>query len=134
MAGSLQKFIYRDDAGFYKIVMLDESNTRGLGYTPAGVAEVAALGIPSRISKLNGNERYILMAGVTSGGRPVRRKIIVPRNDNGYFVDGGGFNVDVSIGVGGSESVLMQVTRAVGEAKAFALLGTDTGLDDTTQP
>lgn len=134
MAGSLQKFIYTDDAGFRKILNLDESNTRALGFAPATVLEVSALGIPSRLSKLNGNERYILMQGVTSGGRPVRRKIIVPTNTNGYFVDGGGFTVDVSIGTGGSEAVLMQVTRAVGEAKVFALLGTDTGLDDTTQP
>lgn len=134
MAGSLQKFIYTDDAGFRKIVQLDESNTRSLGYTPATVAEVALLGIPSRLSKLNGNERYILMAGSTAGGRPVRRKIIVPTKDNAYFETGGGFSVDVSISGTGSEAVVMQITRAVGEAKAFALLGTDSGLDDTTQP
>jgi len=134
MAGSLQKFIYRDDAAFSKIVNLDESNSRALGYTPATVAEVALAGIPARVSKLNGNERYILVAGVTSGGRPVRRKIIVPRSDNAFFTDGGAIALDVSISAGTSESVIMQVTRAVGEAKVFALLGTDTGLDDTTQP
>jgi len=134
MAGSLQKFVYEDDAGFRKIINLDESNTRSLGYTPATVAEVALLGIPSRISKLNGNERYILMSGSTSGGRPVRRKLIVPKADNGYFTDGGGFSVNVAVSGTASEAVIMQVTRAVGEAKAFALLGTDTGLDDTTQP
>lgn len=134
MAGSKQKFIYLDDAGFRKILNLDESNCRSLGYSPATATEVAALGIPSRVSKLNGNERYVLMQGVTSDGRPVRRKMIVLQNNNTFFNDGGGFNVDVSIGVGGSESVLMQITRSVGEAKVFALLGTDTGLDDTTQP
>lgn len=134
MAGSLQKFLYTDDAGFNKIINLDESNTRALGYTPITVTEATALGIPLRVSKLNGKERYILVAGVTAGGKPVRRKIIVPKNDNGYFVDGGGFNLGVAISGTTMESVLVQVTRAVGEAKAFALLGTDTGLDDTTQP
>lgn len=134
MAGSLQKFVYTDDAGFRKIVQLDESNTRQLGYTPATVAEVALLGIPSRLSKLNGNERYILMAGATVGGRPVRRRLIVPTADNAYFNTGGGFSVDVSTSGTGSEAVVMQITRSVGEAKSFALLGIDTGLDDGSQP
>lgn len=134
MAGSLQKFIYTSDDGFKKIINLDESNTRSLGYTPATVAEVALLGIPSRLSKLNGNERYILMAGATADGRPVRRKLIVPTKDNAYFDTGGGFSVLVATGAATSEAVVMQITRAVGEAKSFALLGFDTGLDDTSQP
>jgi hypothetical protein len=134
MSGSIQKFVYTDDSGYKKIINLDESNTRQLGYTPATVLSVAALGIPSRVSKLNGKERYVLMAGVTSGGRPVRRKLIVPEADNAYFATGGGFSVIVDVATGTAETVVMQVTRAVGEAKSFALLGTDTGLDDGTQP
>ncbi|MFA9201973.1 MAG: hypothetical protein ACEQSC_00275 [Candidatus Nanopelagicaceae bacterium] len=133
MAGSKQKFIYTDDANFSKIVQLDESNTRALGYTPVTTLEVTALGIPARLSKLNGNERYINVSGVTTGGKNVTRSIVVPKNDNTIFVSGGGLALNVDVG-GGYENVLFQVTQSVGEAKKFAILGTDTGLDDGTQP
>lgn len=133
MSGSLQKFIYTDDQARTRIVNLDESNTRALGYIPATNLEVDALGIPRKISKLTGGERYILLTGVTTGGKPVRRKVIVPTNNNTFFLDGGGFNLNAEVG-NALETIAMQVTAAVGEKKRFALLGTDTGLDDGTQP
>jgi hypothetical protein len=134
MAGSKQKFVYTDDANFSKILSLDESNCRALGYSPVTVAEAALLGIPARVSKTNGNERYINVTGITTGGKSVSRSIIVPKSDNTLFVNGGGLALNVDIGAGQVESVLFQVTQAVGESKKFAILGTDTGLDDQTQP
>lgn len=137
MAGSKQNFIYKtdpDSTGEFiaKIVKLDESNTRALGYTPLATAELAALP-DKRVKPLDGTERYISLQGITTGGKIVNRTIIVPEVDNALFQTGGTIALPVLTGGANStvENVVFTVVRSVGESKSFARIG-DSGLDDGT--
>lgn len=137
MAGSKQNFIYKSDPDnlgevLAKIVKLDESNTRALGYVPITVAEVAA--IPDkRVKALDGTERYVSCQGITTGGKIVTRRIVIPEVDNGLFQSGGTIVLPVLTGGANAtvENVVFTVTSSVGETKSFARVG-DTGLDDGT--
>lgn len=142
MAGSLQKFIYVGDSigggvntGRARVVTLDESNSRAVGAVPATAAAVLLFGIPATVEKLQGNERYILLSGQTSAGKPVTRRIIVPTQDNTFFNNGGAIVLPVLVDAanGTVENISFQVTLAKGEERKFANF-IDTGLDDGSQP
>jgi len=141
MAGSLTKFIYREDspdgttAGREKLVSLDESNQRGIGEIPATPASATAAGV-SRVEKLSGRERYILLQGRTAGGIVVTRKVIVSNPINAFFLQGGNLILPVLTGVSNSvvENVSFAVTQSVGEVRKFALLTADSGLTDGSNP
>lgn len=135
MAGSKAKFIYFSDPDAQgvlqaKVVNLDESNTRALGYVPITAADLALLA-DKRVQKLDGSERYINCAAVNSLGQLVQRRIIVPKADNTFFKNGG--NIPLPVLTGGAnatvESPVFIVRSAVGEFRSFAFIG-DTGLND----
>lgn len=137
MAGSKQNFIYKSDPDSEgeiqaKIVKLDESNTRALGYEPITTAELTALP-DKRVKALDGSERYISCQGSTAAGKIVSRTLIVPDVTNALFQTGGTISLPVLTGGANStvENVVFTVTRAVGEQKSFARIG-DSGLDDGT--
>ena len=141
MSGSLSKFLYQEDspdgttAGRIKLVSLDESNQRGIGEVPATPATAAAANV-SRVEKLSGRERYILLQGSTASGIVVTRKIIVSNPINTFFLQGGNLILPILTGVSNSlvENVTFAVTQSVGEVRKFALLTSDTGLTDGSNP
>lgn len=135
MAGSLRAMIYISDivaAGDRKIIVLklDESNAKlggGVEATPANIAAgvEAGSGDYQRLEP-----RYMNLEGVTSGGKPVRRKVITCAPDNVLFNEGGTTVMGVMVN-NVSEPVTMTVTGTVGEKRTF-FKTTDTGLDDGT--
>jgi len=141
MAGSLTKFLYQEDspdgttAGRIKLVNLDESNQRGLGEIPATPASATAAGV-SRVERLSGRERYILLQGRTTSGTVVTRKIIVSNPINVFFLQGGNLILPVLTGASNSviENVSFAITQSVGEVRKFALLTADSGLTDGSNP
>lgn len=137
MSGSLAKFIYNPDPldGLItnqKLVNLDESNTRALGFLPVTLISLGLLA-NKQVQKLNKNERYINLIGNTLGGEQITRRLIVPDADNTFFQNGG--NITLPVLTGGSnstvENVLFTVTSAVGEKRFFTRV-IDTGLTDGT--
>lgn len=137
MSGSKTKFVYNSDTSdglivFQKVVNLDESNTRALGFLPITAITLGLL-VNKQVQKLNGNERYINLIGNTLGGEQITRKLIVPDADNNFFQNGGNIILPVLIGGNNlvSESVTFTVTSAVGEKRFFTRV-LDTGLTDGT--
>jgi len=70
----------------------------------------------------------MLLEGVTTGGKPVRRKVTVCDPENVLFNSGGTTVVGVMVG-NSSEAVTMTITGTVGETRTF-FKTVDTGLDD----
>ena len=137
MSGSKTKFIYNSDTrdGLIlnqKLVNLDESNTRALGFVPVTAISLGLL--PNKqVQKLNGNERYINLIGNTLGGEQITRRLIVPDSDNSFFQNGGNITLSVLTGSNNltSESVVFTVTSSIGEKRFFTRI-LDTGLTDGT--
>lgn len=137
MSGSLDKFIYNSDTADglilnQKIVKLDESNTRALGFLPVTAISLGLLA-NKQVQKLNGNERYVNIIGNTLGGEQITRRLIVPDQDNTFFQNGGNITLPVLTGGTNStvENVVFTVTSSVGEKKFFTRI-LDTGLTDGT--
>jgi hypothetical protein len=135
MAGSKATFIYAGDR-VNRLVSLDESNTRALGFVPATAAAANTAATGTELTTLTGRERYIIVSGKTSAGRPVSRRLVVPDRTNTLFVSGGTIDLPVLVDAdnGVVELVEFTVKKSVGEDRSFANLGTDTGLDDGSQP
>ena len=139
MAGSLAPFLYTEDspdgvtAGRVKLIKLDESNTRALGEVPATAASIAAAGASNKLERSGGQERYINVSGITSGGKGFSRRITVPSPINTLFLQGGTVTLPVLVGGdnGVVENIVCQITQSVGETRKFTNLA-DTGLDDGT--
>lgn len=140
MAGSKRELIYITDipteAGDELKVMIidqDESNgklTGGVEATPGNLsgAELAQEGQDYKYRGLR--PRRLLLQGLTSGGRTVRRSIIA--NDPGNVLVRSGGTTVMGVMVGNeSEAVTMTVTGVVGERRTFPR-SVDTGLDDGT--
>ena len=134
MAGSLRAMIYATDisagAGEVKsiVLKLDESNAKlggGVEATPANLAAITEAGA-SDFQRLE--PRYMNLEGVTTGGKPVRRKVIVCDPENVLFNSGGTTVLGVMVG-NSSEAVTFTVTGTVGEKRTF-FKTVDTGLDD----
>jgi hypothetical protein len=112
------------------VLKLDESNAKlggGIEATPANIA-AATLAVATDYQRLV--PRYMLLEGVTSGGKPVRRKVITCDPANVLFNEGGTTVMGVMVG-NASEAVTMTVTGTVGEQRTF-FKTVDTGLDDGT--
>lgn len=137
MAGSKSKFVYASDPdsegnSILKVVELDESNLRAIGFAPINQATLD--GLPDkRVQPLNGSERYITLTGQTAVGITVTRKICVPSVENTFFQAGGSVSLPVLGGANNLtlETVVFTVTNAVGEKRSFTRVG-DTGLTDGT--
>lgn len=135
MAGSLRAMLYTTDiiegAENKSIVLkLDESNAKlggGVEATPANIA-AATLAVATDYQRLV--PRYMLLEGVTTGGKTVRRKVITCAPDNVLFNEGGTTVMGVMVG-NSSEAVTMTITGTVGEQRTF-FKTVDTGLDDGT--
>lgn len=137
MSGSKQLFIYssdpdQDGGTLDKVLKLDESNMRAIGYAPITASELSAL-VDRRVRPLDGTERYINLIGTTRGGKIVSRRIIVLDVSNTLFQDGGTVSLPVLTGNDNLtvETVVFRVQSARGEERSFASVG-DTGLDDTS--
>lgn len=136
MAGSFRAMIYTTDisdgAGGNKsiVLKLDESNAKLGGGVEATPGNLATVTLASAEDYQRLEPRYMLLEGVTSGGRPVRRKVITPDPANVLFNEGGTTVVGVMVG-NASEAVTMTVTGTVGEKRTF-FKTVDTGLDDGT--
>lgn len=137
MAGSKAKFIYNSDTlsgvvQFQKLIELDESNTRALGYVPVDAVSLGLLP-DKRVQKLDNNERYITLIGQTAAGEGVARSLIVLDSDNGLFQAGGTVALPVLTGGANAtiENVIFTVTSSRGESKSFTRIA-DTGLKDDT--
>lgn len=135
MAGSLRAMLYTTDivdgAENKSIVLkLDESNAKlggGVEATPANIAAVT-LAVATDYQRLVA--RYMLLEGVTAGGKTVRRKVTVCDPANVLFNAGGTTVMGVMVG-NVSEAVTMTVTGTIGEQRTF-FKTVDTGLDDGT--
>jgi hypothetical protein len=133
MAGSLRAMLYTTDiveGGERKsiVLKLDESNAKlggGVEATPANIA-AGVLAVATDYQRLV--PRYMLLEGVTTGGKPVRRKVAVCDPANVLFNEGGTTVMGVMVG-NSSEAVTMTVTGTVGETRTF-FKTVDTGLDD----
>lgn len=137
MTGSKENFIYKSDPNALgeinaKVIKLDESNTRAMGYVPITATELAALP-DKRVKAMDGSERYIGLQGITTGGKVVQRKLIVPDVTDTLFQSGGTLTLPVLTGGANAtlESVVFTVISAIGESKSFVRIG-DTGLNDGT--
>lgn len=136
MAGSLRAMLYQTDisdgaGGFKSIVLkLDESNAKLGGAVEATPANIAAVTLADASEYQRLEPRYMLLEGVTSGNRPVRRKIVVADPANVLFAQGGTTILGVMVG-NSSEAVTFTVSGTVGESRTF-FRTTDTGLDDGT--
>jgi len=137
MSGSLAFFIYDGDIlngspTSRKLIELDESNTRALGYAPATQAEVNAL-VNKRLFKTKSGFRDLTCTGITSAGKTLTRNLTCLQSDNALFQTGGSIVLPVLTGGnnGTIENVVFRVTHSNGERKSFAS-ATDTGLDDGT--
>jgi hypothetical protein len=112
------------------VLKLDESNAKlggGVEATPANIA-AATMAVATDFQRLV--PRYMLLEGVTAGGKTVRRKVTVCNPANVLFNDGGTTVVGVMVG-NVSEAVTMTVTGTIGEQRTF-FKSVDTGLDDGT--
>jgi len=135
MAGSLRSMIYITDIfdgteAKSIVLKMDESNAKlggGVEATPGNLSGIV-LATASDYQRLV--PRYLLLEGVTLGGKPVRRKVVVCDPTNGLFNDGGTTVMGVMVG-NTSEAVTMTVTGTVGEKRTF-FKTVDTGLDDGT--
>jgi hypothetical protein len=133
MAGSMRAMLYTTDItdGTDRksiVLKLDESNAKLGGGVEATPANIAATTQASALDYQRLEPRYMLLEGVTAGGKPVRRKITVCDPDNALFNQGGTTVVGVMVN-NVSEAVTMTVTGTVGEKRTF-FKTTDTGLDD----
>jgi len=135
MAGSMRSMLYTSDIldGTDRksiILKLDESNAKlggGLEATPANIGS-ATMALQNDYQRLV--PRYMLLEGVTVGGKPVRRKVTVCDPANVLFNDGGTTVLGVMVG-NVSEAVTMTVTGTIGEQRTF-FKSADSGLDDGT--
>lgn len=135
MAGSLRAMLYTTDInpdGTDRsiVLRLDESNAKlggGVEATPANIA-AATLAVATDFQRLV--PRYMLLEGLTSGGKTVRRRITTCDPDNVLFNNGGTTVMGVMVG-NSSEAVTMTITGTVGEQRTF-FKTVDTGLDDGT--
>lgn len=136
MAGSLRAMIYVSDivdsASARKglVLKLDESNAKlggGVEATPAAIAEA---NLANALDYQRLEPRYMLLEGVTAGGKPVRRKVTTCNPANVLFNQGGTTVMGVMVG-NSSEAVTMTVTGTVGEKRTF-FKTVDSGLDDGT--
>lgn len=112
------------------ILKLDESNAKlggGLEATPGNIG-AATMALQNDYQRIV--PRYMLLEGVTAGGKPVRRKITVCDPENALFNNGGTTILGVMVN-NVSEAVTMTVTGTVGEARTF-FKSVDSGLDDGT--
>lgn len=133
MAGSLRAMLYTTDivsGGDRKsiVLKLDESNAKlggGVEATPSNIAATTQA-VSTDYQRLE--PRYMNLEGVTAGGKPVRRKVIVCDPANVLFNSGGTTVMGVMVN-NSSEAVTMLVTGTVGEKRTF-FKTTDTGLDD----
>lgn len=136
MAGSLRAMLYTTDIvdptdGVKSIVLkLDESNAKLGGGVEATPGNIASATLADALDYQRLEPRYMLLEGETSGGRPVRRKVIVCDPENVLFNQGGTTVMGVMVG-NSSEAVTMTVTGTVGEKRTF-FKTVDTGLDDGT--
>ena len=135
MAGSMRAMLYTSDiveGGERKsiVLKLDESNAKLGGGLEATPSNIAATTLATALDYQRLVPRYMLLEGVTAGGKPVRRKVTVCDPENVLFNEGGTTVVGVMVG-NVSEAVTMQVTGTVGETRTF-FKTVDTGLDDGT--
>lgn len=139
MAGSRRPSIYlsdvlaEDDTPKILIINGDESNAEATGGLPAtdaniGTSEFVELGNDA----LRIEPRYILLEGQTTGGKPVRRRIIAYDPESSLYQDGGTLQMLVQTGATTSEVVTFNVSGMVGEKRTMVkkVAPTDTGLDD----
>lgn len=135
MAGSMRAMIYISDitegADRKSVVLkLDESNAKLGGGVEATPANIAASTLADSLDYQRLQPRYMLLEGVTAGGKPVRRKVTVCNPDNVLFNQGGTTVMGVMVG-NTSEAVTMTITGTIGEQRTF-FKTVDTGLDDGT--
>jgi len=136
MAGSMRAMLYTSDiingeSERKSIVLkLDESNAKLGGGVEATPANIASATLADSLDYQRLEPRYMLVEGVTTGGKPVRRKITVCDPGNVLFNQGGTTILGVMVG-NSSEAVTCTVTGTVGEKRTF-FKTVDTGLDDGT--
>jgi hypothetical protein len=135
MAGSMRAMLYitdiTDGTDRKSIVLkLDESNAKLGGGVEATPSNIAAATLADALDYQRLVPRYMLVEGVTTGGKPVRRKVTVCDPENVLFNSGGTTVMGVMVG-NSSEAVTMTVTGTVGETRTF-FKTVDTGLDDGT--
>lgn len=135
MAGSMRAMLYTSDIisggeNLSLVLKLDESNAKLGGGVEATPANIAAVTLASALDYQRLVPRYMLLEGVTTGGKAVRRKVTVCDPANVLFNDGGTTVMGVMVG-NTSEAVTMTVTGTVGEQRTF-FKTVDTGLDDGT--
>jgi len=136
MAGSLRAMLYTSDisdgAGGRKslVLKLDESNAKLGGGVEATPGNIGAVTLATANDYQRLEPRYMNLEGVTTGGKPVRRKIIVCDPENVLFNTGGTTILGVMVN-NVSEAVTFTVTGTVGEKRTF-FKTVDTGLDDGT--
>lgn len=135
MAGSMRAMLYTSDIisggeNLSIVLKLDESNAKLGGGVEATPANIAAATLASALDFQRLVPRYMLLEGVTAGGKSVRRKVTVCDPANVLFNDGGTTVMGVMVG-NTSEAVTMTVTGTVGESRTF-FKTVDTGLDDGT--
>ena len=133
MAGSMRAMLYTTDItdGTDRksiVLKLDESNAKLGGGIEATPANIAAATLADALDYQRLVPRYMLLEGVTAGGKPVRRKVTVCDPENALFNNGGTTVIGVMVG-NVSEAVTMTVTGTVGENRTF-FKTVDTGLDD----
>lgn len=133
MAGSMRAMLYTSDIisggdNLSIVLKLDESNAKLGGGVEATPANIAAATLASALDYQRLVPRYMLLEGVTAGGKPVRRKVTVCDPANVLFNDGGTTVMGVMVG-NTSEAVTMQITGTVGETRTF-FKTVDSGLDD----
>ena len=134
MAGSLRAMVYTSDIGDGDggvkslILKLDESNAKLGGGVEATPGNLSGLTLADASDYQTFRPRYMLLEGVTSGNRPVKRKVVVCDPDNALFNSGGTTVMGVMVN-NVSEAVTMTVTGNVGERRTF-FKTVDTGLDD----
>lgn len=136
MAGSMRAMLYTSDIVTAEserkslVLKLDESNAKLGGGVEATPANIAAVTLATAEDYQRLEPRYMLLEGVTTGNKPVRRKVVVCDPDNVLFNQGGTTILGVMVG-NSSEAVTMTVTGTVGEKRTF-FKTVDTGLDDGT--
>jgi hypothetical protein len=121
-----------DDEFKHLILNLDESNSKDVGMVEATTANQAGLEFAVQGQDyLNIRPRYILIQGVTTDGKTVRRRITAGDPSNPLVVNGGTLTQAVFTGPQTVESVVFSVTGVVGEKRTL-VPADDTGLDDGT--
>lgn len=136
MAGSLRAMIYVSDIVDGEserkgiVLKLDESNAKLGGGVEATPSAIADANLANALDYQRLEPRYMLLEGVTTGGKPVRRKVTTCDPANVLFNQGGTTVMGVMVG-NSSEAVTMTVTGTVGEKRTFFKTA-DSGLDDGT--